>query len=86
MVSNEEGVRLRKLEEVRQENIKQTLAGAKITDVQFSGCGINNHAIKELTVEKDGVLFTIEIEAEQYYECITSQLIITNTQTMKEVK
>jgi deoxyhypusine synthase len=85
MVSNEEGERLRKEENERQEKIKAQLIGATVTDVIFSGCGITNHTIQELFLDKEGVKYQVEIEAEQFYECITSRLVVTDKNTMNEL-
>jgi hypothetical protein len=85
MVSNEEAKRLREDENARQGGIKAILSGAVITDVVFSGCGITNHAIRELVLRKDNKDYRVEVEAEQYYECITSRLVITDEQTGSEL-
>ena len=85
MVSNEEGERLRGEETARQDRIKEILSGAVITDVVFSGCGITNHTIRELVLRKDAKDYRVEVEAEQYYECITSRLVVTDERTGLEL-
>lgn len=86
MVSDKEGEDLRKMETTRQDNIRARLKGAAVTDIIFDGLGINNHTIRELFLEKDGTTFVVEIEAEQYYDCIEKRLVITDLTKHEEVE
>jgi hypothetical protein len=86
MVSNEEGEKLRAEEAARQDEIKNILIGSKITGLTFHGIGITGHTIQELSLEKDGQRWVVQVEAEQFYECITSRLVITNEGTGAELK
>ena len=86
MVSNEEGERLRKEEAARQESIRQRLVGATVTDLRFHGIGITGATIQEMTLEKDGTAFSVEIEADTYYGSIISRLAITDLTTRRELE
>jgi hypothetical protein len=86
MVSNEEGNRLRAEEEMRQANIKSQLIGCTITDVIFSGCGITNHGITELHLEKGSQRWSVVVDAEQFYDCITSRMVVMDEDRGVELK
>jgi len=85
MVSDKEGEEAHKMEQIRQDKIKARLKGAIVTDIIFDGFGINNHTIRELVLEKDGTTFTVEIEADRYYDCIEKRLVITDLIKHEEV-
>lgn len=86
MVSDAEGKQLQRDEEARQKKIKALLVGATVTGVKFSGSGITDHDIKALWLEKNGVKYKVDIEADQFYTSIISRLVITDTDTLQEVK
>jgi hypothetical protein len=78
MVSDEDGERLQRFEEMRQGKIKSLLAGAVITDVIFEGgFGIGGKGISGLVMEKDGKMFGVSIDTHQFYEVTETRLDIS---------
>jgi hypothetical protein len=77
MVSDEDGEKLRRFEEMRQGKIKSLLAGAVITDVIFEGgFGIGGKGISGLVAEKDGKIFDISVDSQQYYEVTETRISV----------